>query len=64
MASISNLENQLNEVLDAYKTEIDFILETSESNDAAKYDIEQVAKQVFYTFNDFKNCIVKYLKTL
>jgi hypothetical protein len=62
MSLLSNLESGLNKALDDFKNEITFILETSESPVSVKNDIEEVSKQVFYTFNEFKQLILHYLK--
>jgi hypothetical protein len=56
------LSAELNKALDVYRMEIESIIETSRADENCKYDLEQVARQVFYALSEFRDVLIKHLK--
>ncbi|WP_339171162.1 hypothetical protein [Anoxybacillus sp. FSL W8-1294] len=53
----TDIERKMDESLDRFTKEINFILETSDFTESQKENLLLMMKHVFYTFNDFKNVI-------
>lgn len=59
----AQLEKELNKALDNFREEMIFLIDTHDEKYLTNYDLENIARQVFYTLDDFIKIIVKYTKT-
>lgn len=59
----AQLEKELNEALDNFREEMIFLIDTHDEKYLTNYDLENIARQVFYTLDDFIKIIVKYAET-
>lgn len=59
----AQLEKELNEALDNFREEMIFLIDTHDEKYLTNYDLENIARQVFYTLDNFIKIIVKYTKT-
>lgn len=66
MKNLGKLENNLDKCLYNFSKEIEFNYETFEQNRHGSYcnkdDMRELAKQTFYMLDEFKDCIIKYLR--
>lgn len=60
---ISELEKNLDKVLNDFSSEIRSEYDDYSKTPANNGDIATVARQTFYTLNEFKKEIIKYLKS-
>ncbi|TYR78449.1 hypothetical protein FZC66_19390 [Priestia megaterium] len=65
---LKELEEKLDESLEAYRKETIFTVDTFNqkeySEDAIKETLEQIGRQTFYTFYEFKKHIIEYLSEI
>lgn len=66
MKNIDELDKALVTSMESLQSQIQFDMETfSQTHDdeyLTKDDMEEIVRQVFYTFGDFKDNIISYLK--
>lgn len=62
MASLTQLDNELNKSLQEYQENVDAYIYSCEKGPCDENDLHEIAKYVFYTLYDFKKHILKYLK--
>lgn len=59
----AQLKKELNEALDNFREEMIFLIDTHDEKYLTNYDLENIARQVLYTLDDFIKIIVKYAET-
>lgn len=66
MKNLTKLEEDLDKCLYNFSRTIEFNYETFQQNGHGPYcnkdDMRELAKQTFYMMDEFKDCIIKYLK--
>ncbi|KHD14959.1 hypothetical protein AB2T63_12140 [Clostridium butyricum] len=60
--NINDLEKALDQSLNQFSIEMQSKVNSAKGEPLNEYDIDDIARNVFYTMNDFKANIVKYLK--
>ena len=60
----SKLKEKLDEAMDDFVREIEFMYATFEGQAATKDDLKELAKQTYYLFGRFRDEIVNYLKNV
>lgn len=60
--SISELEKNLDEALKAFSEEMHLQYLESSQRPATEADIHEIARQIFYTLDDFKKAIIRFEK--
>jgi len=61
MSMLYELTEKLNENLESYKEEIDFIFENSGSQ-FTKDELYQICEQIFFSIGTFQSNLIDYLK--
>ncbi|AWK50486.1 hypothetical protein DIC82_05320 [Clostridium beijerinckii] len=59
--NIDELEENLSESLNQFSMEMQNKIDNAVDDSLNKNDIDDLAREVFYTLNDFKDNIIKYL---
>lgn len=59
--NIDELEENLSESLNQFSMEMQNKIDNAADDPLNKNDIDDLAREVFYTLNDFKDNIIKYL---
>lgn len=59
----AQLKKELNKALDNFREEMIFLIDTHDEKYLTNYDLENIARQVLYTLDDFIKIIVKYAET-
>lgn len=57
----SELNSELDKALESFKAEIQSRYAEGSSNPATEHDINELARQTFYTLDEFRKSILKYL---
>lgn len=60
--SATHLKHKLDEALDDFAREVDFIYDTMDDENVTRDELKELGKQVFYTLGRFRNEIVKELR--
>lgn len=59
--NIDELEENLSESLNQFSMEMQNKIDNAADQPLNEYDLDYLAREVFYTLNDFKDNIIKYL---
>lgn len=65
--TVDELEKKLKESLNSFTEEMKFNIQSFQNSKYTylnEYDMEDIARQVFYTFDDFQKNIICYLKNI
>ncbi|MBM7650532.1 hypothetical protein JOC78_003529 [Bacillus ectoiniformans] len=62
--NINQLEKELDESVQTFNEEVNSLLSSHKKEHFTADDMEELGRQVYYTFNEFKGSLIKYLKQL
>ncbi|MCI1478972.1 MAG: hypothetical protein LKH93_16305 [Clostridium beijerinckii] len=60
--NIDKLEENLSQSLNKFSMEMQNKIDNAADQPLNEYDLDYLAREVFYTLNDFKDNIIQYLK--
>lgn len=58
--SINELDKRLADAADSFATDVKLNLQHSSCDSDTKYELEEIARQMFYALRDYKNAIIEY----
>lgn len=62
--TIEELEEKLEESIDNFSIESHYHVARKSGEELNEYDYDEICRQTFYVFHDFKENIIKYLREL